>query len=83
MIERICNGSVIQFEMESITTECCKGDSGVKTGYENIAACKQGFKYMFVNNDGAIEQKSQVGFLYADDVCQTASNDQYRPVNDF
>ena len=41
-----------------------------------IAACKQGFKYMVVNKDGVIEKKSQAEFLYADDVCLIASNEQ-------
>ena len=29
-----------------------------------------------VNKDGVIEKKSQAGFLYADDVCLMASNEQ-------
>ena len=29
-----------------------------------------------VNKDGGIEEKSQTGFLYADDVCLMASNEQ-------
>ena len=33
-----------------------------------VAQCKQGFKYLMVNKDGVIEEKSQAGFLYADDV---------------
>ena len=37
---------------------------------------KQGFKYLMVNKDGVIEEKSQAGFLYADDVCLMASNEQ-------
>ena len=31
-----------------------------------LAQCKQGFKYLMVNKDGVIEEKSQAGFLYAD-----------------
>ena len=42
-----------------------------------MAACKQGFKYLVVNKDEAIEQKRQTGFLYADDVCLIASNEQH------
>ena len=41
-----------------------------------LAQCKQGFKYLMVNRDGVIEEKSQAGFLYADDVCIMASNEQ-------
>ena len=42
-----------------------------------LAQCKQGFKYLMVNRDGVIEEKSQAGFLYADDVCIMASNEQH------
>ena len=31
---------------------------------------------MVANKDGLIEKKSQAGFLYADDVCLMASNEQ-------
>ena len=41
-----------------------------------VLACKQGFKYLVVNKDGVIERKSQAGFMYADDVCLMASNEQ-------
>ena len=40
-----------------------------------LSAYKQGFKYRDVNKDGVIE-KSQAGFLYADDVYLMASNEQ-------
>ena len=40
----------------------------IKLGMK-ISACKQGFKYMVVNMDGLIEKKSQVGFIYAGDLC--------------
>ena len=30
-----------------------------------------------VNKDGVIEEKSQAGFLYADDVCIMVSNEQH------
>ena len=33
-------------------------------------------KYLVVNKDGVIEKKGQAGFLYADDVCLMASNEQ-------
>ena len=32
---------------------------------------------MMVNKDGVIEEKSQAGFLYADDVCIMASNEKH------
>ena len=32
---------------------------------------------MIVDRDGLIVEKSQAGFLYADDVCLIASNEQY------
>ena len=91
VIERIYNGSMIKFEMESIMTGWCKTDSEVRQGCPlspllfNIyvrdlgmktSACKQGFKYMVLNKDGVIEKKSQAEFLYADDVCLMASNEQ-------
>ena len=41
-----------------------------------ISTCKQGFKYIVVNKDGVIEKKIQAGFLYADDMCLMASNEQ-------
>ena len=42
-----------------------------------LAQCKQGLKHVMVNKDGVIEEKSQDGFLYADDVCIMASNEQH------
>ena len=42
-----------------------------------LAQCKHGFKYLMVNKDSEIEEKSQAGFLYADDVCLMASNEQH------
>ena len=42
-----------------------------------VAQCKQGFKYLMVNKDGVNEEKSQAGFLYADDVCLMACNEQH------
>ena len=42
-----------------------------------LAQCKQGFKYLMLNKDGVIEEKSQAGFLYADDVCLMASKEQH------
>ena len=89
--DRIYNGSVIRFEMESIMTGWCKSDSGVRQGCSlsplffniyvrelgmKISACKQGFKYIVVNKDGVIEMKSRAGFMYADDVCLMGSNEQ-------
>ena len=40
-----------------------------------VAQCKHGFMYLMVDRDGMIAEKSQVGFLYADDVCLIASNE--------
>ena len=42
----------------------------------NVAQCKHGFKYLMVDRDGLIVEKSQAGFLYADDVCLISSNEQ-------
>ena len=42
-----------------------------------VAQCKQGFKYLIVNKDEVIEEKCQTGFLYADDVCRMAINEQH------
>ena len=39
----------------------------------NVAQCKHGFKYLMVDRDGLIVEKSQAGFLYANDVCLIAS----------
>ena len=88
VMEKIYNGSMIKFEMESIMTGWCKCDSGVRQGSlllfniyvrelgMKISACRQGSKYIVVNKEGVIEKKSQAGFLYADHVCLMASNDQ-------
>ena len=91
VMERIYNGSMIKFEMESIMAGWCRSDSGVRQGRPlspllfkiyarelgmKISACKQGFKYMVVNKDGVIENKSQAWILYAHDVCLMASNEQ-------
>ena len=82
---------MIKFEMESIMTGWCKSDSGVRQGCPlspllfniyvrelgmKVSAYKQGFKYMVVDKDGLNAKKSQAGFLYADDVCLMASNEQ-------
>ena len=78
VIERIYNGSMIQFERESITTGWCKSDCGVRQECllypllfniyvrefgMKVTACKQCFKYLVVNKDGVIEEKSHTGFL--------------------
>ena len=78
--------------MKSIMTAWCTSDSGVRLGCPpspllfniyvrelsmKLAQCKQGFMYLMVNKDGVIEEKSQAGFLYADDVCLMTSNEQY------
>ena len=91
VIERIYDGSMVKFELESIMTGWCKSDSRVRQGCPlsrllfniyvrklcvKVAQCKQGFKYLMVNQDGGIEEKGQAGFLYTDDVCLMASNEQ-------
>ena len=91
VIERICDGSMVKFELESIVNAWCKSDSGMRQGCPlspllfniyvrelgmQLAQCKQCFKYLMVNKDEVIEEKSQAGFLYADDVCLMASNVQ-------
>ena len=32
LIERIYDGSMVKFELEKVTTGCCKSDSGVRQG---------------------------------------------------
>ena len=71
-------------------TSWCKSDSGVRQGcplsplqfniYDRelgmkVAQCKQGLKYLMVNKDGVIEEKSQAVFLYPNGVVLMASND--------
>ena len=45
-------------------------------GFIKEAQCRQGFKYLVVNKDGGMEEQGQAGFLYADDVCLMAINEQ-------
>ena len=42
----------------------------------SVAECKHGHKYVMVDRDGFIVEKSQAGVLYADEVCLVASNEQ-------
>ena len=78
VIERIYSGSMVKFELESIMIAWCKSDSGVTQGCPlspllfniyvrefgmKFAQCKQGFKYLMVNKDGVIEEKSQAGCM--------------------
>ena len=42
-----------------------------------VVQCKQCFKYLMVNKDGVIEEKSQTLFPYADVVCLMASNKRH------
>ena len=42
----------------------------------NLTRCEHGFKYLMVDRDGLMVEKSQAGVLYADDVCLIASNEQ-------
>ena len=91
VIERIYDGGMVKFEMEGIRTGWCKSDYGVRQGCPlfsllfniyvrelgmKVAQCKHGFKYFMVDRDGMTVEKSQAGFLYADDVCLIASNEQ-------
>ena len=41
-----------------------------------VAQCKHGIKYLMVDRGGMTVEKSLSGFLYADDVCLIASNEQ-------
>ena len=41
-----------------------------------VAQCIHVLKYLMVDRDGMTVEKSQAGFLYADDVCLIASNEQ-------
>ena len=83
-------GRLDLFELEDIMTGWCKNDSGVKRcplspllfniyvrelGM-NVARCKHGLRYLMADRDGLMVEKSQAGFLYADDVCLIASNEQ-------
>ena len=91
VIDRIYDGGMVKFEMEGIMTGWRKSDSGVRPGCPlspllfnicvrelgmNMAQCKHGFKYLMVNRDVLILEKSQAGFLYADNVRLIASNEQ-------
>ena len=91
VIEGIYDGGMVKFELEGIMTGWFKSDSGVRQGCPlspllfniyvrelcmNVEHCKHGFKYFMVDRDGLIVEKSQAGFLYADDVCLIASNKQ-------
>ena len=44
VVERIYDGSMVKFELESIMTAWCKSDSGCKrsTWYGKICSCKVG-----------------------------------------
>ena len=90
VIERIYEGGMVKFEMEGIMTGWCKSDSGVRQGCPlspllfniyvrelgmKVAQRKHGFKYLTVDRDGLMVEKSQAGFLYADDVCRTQQRD--------
>ena len=81
VIERIYDGSVVKFKLEGIMTEWCNIDSGVRQGCPlssllfniyvielgmNVAHCKYGLKYLMVDRDGLIVEKSQAVFLYTE-----------------
>ena len=86
VIECIYNGSMIRLEISLVSY------SGVSRGCPlspqlfniyvrelgmQVETCKQkGFKYLVINTDGVIEEKSQTGFRYAEDVCLMTSHEQ-------
>ena len=91
VIERIYDGGMVKFEMEGIRTGWCKIDSGVRQECPlspflfniyvrelgmKVAQCKHVFQYLMVDREGMTVEKSQPGFLYAEDVCLIASNAQ-------
>ena len=91
VIERIYDGGMVKFELEGIMTGWCKIDTGVRQGClmspllfniyvqelgMSVAQCKHMVTYLMVDRDVLIVEKSQAGFLYADDVCLIASNKQ-------
>ena len=91
LIERIYDGSLLKFELEEVTTGWCKSDSGVRQGCplspllfiiyvrelgNVISNCVHGVKYAVVGEDGVMKWKSQVGLLYADDVCLMANSEE-------
>ena len=92
MKKRIYDWRMFKFELKSIMTALGKSDSVVRHGCPlspllfniyvrefgmKVAPCKQCFKYLMVNTDGVIEEKSQTGFLFVDDVCLMSTNEQY------
>ena len=91
LIERICDGSLVKFELEEVTTGWCKSDSGLRQGCplspllfniyvrelgNVISNCVRGVKYAVVGKDGVMEWNSQAGLLYADDVCLKANSEE-------
>ena len=79
----IYDRSMIQSKIESIVTGWCNRDSRVRRRCPltpllfniyvrvfdmKVAAFKQCIKYLVLNKDGSIEEKSQARFQYADGV---------------
>ena len=88
LIERVYEDNLVKFELGSYQTAWCDSNSGVRQGCplssllfniylrelgHCIANCKHGFIYKVLENDGTLSEKCQAGFMYADDICLTAS----------
>ena len=81
----------MKFELDKVTTEWCKSDSGVRQGCplspllfniyvrelgKVISKCVHGVRYAVVGKDGAMEWKSKAGLLYSDEVRLMANSEE-------